>query len=142
MAIIFSIIILYAIYCYPKNARTVPTNYILVFAFTVCESYFVSFICTLYGWNIPIEGPESANVAGQLTVLMAALGTVIITLTITLYAMKTKTDFTMCGGVLMVGLMCLFILNLFYFFFRVPILNVMICVFGLFIFGIYLAYDT
>ncbi|EGR30202.1 nmda receptor glutamate-binding chain, putative [Ichthyophthirius multifiliis] len=127
IAIIISIIIIYALICYPQNSKTVPTNYILLLSFTICESYIVSFICSTYG---------------QLTVLMSAAGTVLITLTITLYAMKTKTDFTVCGGLLWVSVMCLFILSLFYFFFRVPILNTIICVFGLFIFGLYLAYDT
>ncbi len=55
---------MYAIYCYPSNAKKVPTNYILLLVFTLCESYIVSFACSGIGYTIPIKGPESANLAG------------------------------------------------------------------------------
>ncbi len=74
---------------------------------------------------------------------MAALGTVIITLTLILYAAYTKTDFTVYGGILSIGLCCLFFVSLInVFFFRISFLNTAICGFGLFIYGCYLVYDT
>lgn len=40
-----AIIASYALYCYPKVARTTPGNYIWLFIFTLCEAYSVSLIC-------------------------------------------------------------------------------------------------
>ena len=51
-----SFIIMLALMCYQKNARTVPINYILLAAFTVlfiyniikiCKAILVSFLCAL-----------------------------------------------------------------------------------------------
>ncbi len=73
---------------------------------------------------------------------MAASGTVIITLVITIYAMKTKTDFTTCGCTLFIALFCLIILTIFAAVLNVPFLHTIVCVCCLFLYGIYLAYDT
>ena len=46
-AVVFSLIIMIAIFCYQKVARTYPTNYIALTSFTICEAYMVSFICAV-----------------------------------------------------------------------------------------------
>lgn len=78
-------------------ARTVPTNYILLFAFTFCEAYLTSYICSKY----------SAHV-----VLTAAALTTAAVIGLTLYACYTKTDFTMLGGMLFVILLVFFVFGI------------------------------
>lgn len=50
-AVVFSLIIMIAIFCYQKVARTYPTNYIALTAFTICEAYMVSFACAVITKN-------------------------------------------------------------------------------------------
>jgi len=56
-----------------------PWNVLLLSLFTLAESYMVSMICSFYT-------PES--------VLNAAIATLGATIGLTLYAVKTKTDFS------------------------------------------------
>jgi FtsH-binding integral membrane protein len=67
--------------CSSNLSKTVPANYLLLFAFNLFESYMVSFCCTLYT-------PES--------VVLAAAATLTSTLSLTFYAFITKRDFTDC----------------------------------------------
>merc|ERR1719189_312590 len=60
-------------------------NYILLFAFTLCETFILSVICAGY--------PSSV-------VLQAAGATTGVTVALTAYACMTKTDFTVCGGLM------------------------------------------
>ena len=88
VSIVVSIVIMLALMCFPKNCTKVPRNYILLFSFTLCESYLVSIVC----------GLSSAKV-----VLMAAIMTLAITVALTLYAFTTKEDFTVMGGALWIA---------------------------------------
>ncbi len=83
MAFAVSICTMCAVLCSKTVARRVPLNYIILFIFTLAESYMVGFITTLYD-------PE--------LVLKAAFITLIITLSLTAYALTTSHDFTYCGG--------------------------------------------
>lgn len=76
-----------AMICSRKLARKVPINYILLFIFTCCETYFVVNICCYY---------SKADVVG------AASVTAGMVFGLTVYAFKSKTDFTMLGGMLFV----------------------------------------
>ena len=74
-----------------KVARKSPTNYILLFAFTACWTFIIGAISAQYDPN---------------TVLTAALLTAAITVTLSIYACFTKTDFTeICGPFLCFGMM-------------------------------------
>ncbi len=73
--------------CSPSSAKKVPINYLLLFSYTLCESFVVAFICAMYTAN---------------SVMTAAVMTAGVTITLTLYAIFTKKDFTMLGG----GLCC------------------------------------
>lgn len=77
----------YAIMCYDTCARTVPLNFIMLFIFTASESVIV-------GYTVMLASEENVIIA----LIMAS--TVVVALT--LYAIFTKTDFTMCGGLLFV----------------------------------------
>ena len=117
----------FTIICCKGLARSVPTNYILLFIFCLSLSYIVSAICATYDPNI---------------VIMAAIMTTGITLALTIYAMTTKTDFTVCGGLLFVLVMALILFGLFALFFNVKILYTFYCILGVIVYGIYLITDT
>ena len=113
--------------CFQNMARTVPTNYILLFAFTLCEAYLTSYICSNY----------SAEV-----VLTAAALTTAAVIGLTLYACYTKTDFTILGGMLFVILLVFFVFGLILMFVKIKILHLIYCIIGVILFSIYLIYDT
>ena len=60
-------------------SQSFPTNMILLFIFTLGESYLVSYITSMYT-------PES--------VLLSAVATAAATFGITFYALTSKSDFT------------------------------------------------
>lgn len=124
-SMILGIILMLAICCVPGLSRQVPTNYILLFAFTFCEAYMVSALCSVMPAKL---------------VFMAAAMTCAITIALTLYACTTKSDFTVCGSMLFIAACCLFLLTIFSMFFKA--LHVVVCVFGVFLYAIYLVYDT
>ena len=127
VCMVLTIVLTYALGCYRSVARSVPLNYILLAIFTLAESYLVSFIASKYE-------PE--------TVLIAAGLTCAITVGLTLYAIFTKTDFTTCGGILVVCVIALLIGSIIAIFIKSKILNLILAVLGTIIFGIYLVFDT
>ena len=83
VACIVALVIECMLLCCKKNARTVPINYILLFVFTACWTWIITWTCAQYD---------------KTTVLSAALYTAVITVTLSLYACFTKADFTkLCG---------------------------------------------
>ena len=133
LAMIGSIITCIMVGCYTSLARTVPTNYILLGVFTLCEAYLVAFTTTFF---YPSD------------VLLAACLTCALTLTLTLYAYTTKRDFTVYGATLWIlswGLLALTVLFSFMFMgnskvFRV--MDIVISVVAVIFYGFYLIYDT
>jgi len=82
---VISIVLLYALGCYTKVARSVPTNYILLSIFTICYSWIVSGVTIYYE---------------PIAVLIAALTTAALVIGLALYAVFTKTDFVWYLGFL------------------------------------------
>lgn len=129
MAVTFVVyfVSLYALACYPKISRRVPINYILLFLFTISMSYLVGFISSKYSTTI---------------VITAALLTALMMVGLTTYACYTKTDFTMCGGLLFsmsfvfIGMIFvgIFVSSKFY--------HAVISAFALVLFSMYIIYDT
>ena len=62
-------------------------NYILLLIFTLSEAYLVSTVCIVYD---------------KMLVFEAATVTLMITVSLTIYACVTKTDFTIIGGQLFI----------------------------------------
>ena len=116
-----------ALSCVPSIARSVPTNYILLMIFTVLEAYTVAFTC--------------ARVRDPLVVLAAAAMTAAVVIGLTLYAVFTKTDFTQCGGAMVVIGCAFMIFSLFSFLFG-PTMRLIYCAIGVIVFGLYLIFDT
>ena len=127
LAAITSLIIACCMFCVHSLARTVPTNYILMTIFTICEAYLVSYVCAA------VNNPK--------IVLAAAFMTTAIVLALTLYACVTKTDFTVMGGLAFVLGAIFLILGLFSYFFG-PTIYLLYCGLGVLLFGFYLIIDT
>lgn len=124
---VLSIVLPCVIICFPDAMRQVPYNYIVLFSFTFAESYIVSFICIMTTPKI---------------VFMAAFMTFALVIALTAYAMTTKTDFTVQGGMIFV-LGCAFMMFvIFGMFTSNKIFHVVLCVLGIALFGLYLLYDT
>lgn len=113
--------------CSRTLSRTVPTNYILLFFFTLCLSYYVMVLCSFYTTE---------------SVLFALALTIGATVGLTIYASRTTTDFTYCGGFLFSFCFILFIAGLLSIFWW-GMFNIIIyeCL-GVCLYSLYLIYDT
>jgi FtsH-binding integral membrane protein len=121
-----SVFIAIPLICCRSVARKVPTNYILLTVWTLCESYMVATCASFYDVK---------------TVVIAAIMTAGVTIALSLYACTTKTDFTYCGGFLFCcsAIMLLFgILGLIFGLW----MNTFYCVLGVALYSLYLIYDT
>ena len=127
LTIFLIIIIPFIIICCPNVMRKTPINYIILFIFTFSESYIVGFICSYYSAKI---------------VFMATFMTFTMVFTLTIYAITTKNDFTMQGGLLFIlgSVFALFII--FGFFTNNKIFHVILSLAGVLLFSFYLIYDT
>lgn len=127
ICIVVYMISMYTLVCYPKVSRAVPWNYLLLFLFTAAMSYLVGFISSQYSPRI---------------VAAAAILTALMMIGLTAYACYTKTDFTMCGGLLfaagfiLIGMIFvgIFITNKFY--------HSLLCGMTLVLLSVYVIYDT
>mmetsp|Transcript_10333 Transcript_10333/g.5311 ORF Transcript_10333/g.5311 Transcript_10333/m.5311 type:complete len:134 (-) Transcript_10333:240-641(-) len=128
VSIVFLFVFLCPLACSQELSRMVPYNYLLLFGFTLCESYVVAVFCTFFDPWI---------------VLVAALMCLGVTFALTLYACLTTTDFTTCMGSMVVVLAAFIILGIFMF--SVSSLSVaykIYCFLGVLVYGIYLVIDT
>ena len=127
IAIVITIVILIALVCSKDLAMKVPINYILLTIFTSAEGFSVGFICSTYT-------PDS--------VALALFISAIIVISLTIYAMITKTDYTIYGGILVVlligligfSILCMFVQNTF--------MNKLYAACGAILFGFYLIFDV
>lgn len=85
MFLTFYLVTSFLILCCKSIAREVPGNYICLFICTVSLSFIAGIITSQYD-------PYS--------VLTAVIITLLVTVSLTLYAVFTKTDFTMCSSFL------------------------------------------
>lgn len=127
LALIVALVSSIVLICFRSIARSVPTNYILLGLFTLCEAYMVGLICGL-------SDPE--------TVIMAAFMTLAVTIALTIYAYKTESDFTMMGGLLFVFGAIMLLFGIFMLFTDNPFLHIIYCCFGVLLYSMYLIYDT
>lgn len=122
-----SIGIIIPLACFKNIARKVPINYILLLSFTACESIMLSYaFASINDWKI---------------VLTAACITIAVTVSLTIYACTTKTDFTFLVGMLFVCVPLLILLGIFSFAFGY-FLNTLYCCLGVLVYSIYLIIDT
>jgi protein lifeguard len=125
-AMFLNLMIILSMVCVPSLFRSVPTNYILLFIWTICEGYMVA---TVTSFNPPE------------IVLMAAALTAAVSVGLTVYAWTTKTDFTFLGGFLFVLTFVMFMWGILILIFGY-FLYTLYCLFGVLLFSIYLIFDT
>ena len=110
--------------CFTHVAKRVPINYILLFSFTLSMSFYCLIFCSFFK-------PQDVIVAGILT-LCATVG-------LTVYAIRTKTDFSFLGGLLFCFSFIIVTAIAFYFWIRVTVFWLML---GVMVYSLYLIYDT
>jgi len=107
--------------------RSHPTNYVLLFIFTICETYMVGGITAGYEPKI---------------VMMAGAATAAATIALTVYAMRTKKDievfmalaFVVYLAILPIMIICIFI--------RIEFLYTLYLCLGIVLYSLYLIIDT
>lgn len=125
------LIIMLVLMCCKNMINKVPTNYILLFAFTFCEAYLVSAVVASY------------SLMGETRIVLTAVAlTVAMTLALTLYACFTKSDITTWGGVLFCLAIGVILFGLLAAFSGLKFFQMAVCIFSIVVYGIYLVYDT
>jgi FtsH-binding integral membrane protein len=125
VSVILSLILIIPLLCFKNVAKKVPLNYILLISWTICEAYMVAVVCSIFEPNV---------------VLIAAGCTLVVTGAITIYACFAKEEFSFLGGFLSSSITLLFLFSLMVFFF--PFMNTLLCIFGVFLYSLYLLFDT
>ena len=113
--------------CNRNLSRTVPYNYYILFAITLCESLVCSIVSSLYSFQI---------------VATALALTIISTLAITFYACTTKTNFSYYRMGMFIVFSQLFMIGLIASLFRLQALYALYTFLMTIMIGIYLVYDT
>ena len=122
--VIVTIVVFIVFGCCRETARKVPTNYILLFSFTLCMSFYLSLLCSTFDTE---------------TVISALFLTCAATIGLTVYASRTTTDFTYCGGFLFA--FCFILVISFALFFWIGY-YAFYCGLGVMLYSLYIIYDT
>lgn len=122
----------FVLVCCPSVRRKTPGNYICLGVFTLVFSYMVGTISSFYD---------------TYSVLIAAGITALVCLSVSLFAIQTKIDFTMCSGMLFVLVMVLFFFgwSVMIVYFTIGFSYILHCVYAgvaALVFTLFLVYDT
>nr|KAF6418722.1 hypothetical protein HJG63_008748 [Rousettus aegyptiacus] len=120
-------LLLIVLACCGKLRRQVPANYILLGIFTLLQGLLLGAITVFY------KAEE---------VLWATAATALVTLSLTLFALQTKWDFTLLNGVLFVLLFILIMYGILLLFIRSYWLHLMYAGLGTVVFSLYLVMDV
>jgi FtsH-binding integral membrane protein len=124
---LISLICLFLPLCSPKIYQSVPSNYIVLTIFTLSYSWIIATMTCLYTFR---------------SVMVALFLTFVTVVTLTIYAWKTKKDFTIVGGTLLVTLVLLIFSSLIFLIIPIPFFNLITLYISLVLFSVYLIYDT
>ncbi|KAI8497084.1 PREDICTED: protein lifeguard 1-like [Branchiostoma belcheri] len=124
LGITFVMIIMLA--CCPNIRRNFPVNFICLAIFTLAEGYLLGSISAAYGAD---------------AVMWAAGITAVVALSLTIFALQTKIDFTVMGGCLFVFLIVLLCFGLLCAIIRNQYANIAYASLGALLFAFYLVYD-
>lgn len=122
-----TIMLMLAISCTKTASRKFPINYICLFLFTLLETFILAYFCAFYN-------PVAVFTAGLLTF--------VVTLALSIYAVKTKTDFTTKIGIFVVAFVSLFMFGILMIFFWSVWLYVLYGWIAVILFSIFIIYDT
>ncbi|XP_036992375.2 protein lifeguard 1-like [Artibeus jamaicensis] len=120
-------IVLFVLACCGKLRRQVPANYILLGIFTVLQGLLLGAVSAFY------DAEE---------VLWAIAATSLVTLSLTLFALQTKWDFTLLNGTLFVFLLVLIIYGVLLLFIQSYWLHLLYAGLGTVLFSLYLVMDV
>ena len=123
---IIAIVVILAFSFSKSLATNYPMNYILLTIFTLCESYSVAFYVNNYEEN---------------TVIMALLLTSTVVLSLSIYAMQTKTEIGYFGGLIVMGSCATFMALFGSLFLGGTVLSTFISIMTALLSGLYLIYD-
>ena len=126
LSLIVVVTILIMFMCCRSTARKSPINYILLFTFTLCMSYYCLVLCAYFETKLVLEA---------LVLTMAA------TIGLTVYAFKTTTDYTYCGFFLFAFLFLIPFTG-FFFWWSYYDFVVFYILAGIIIYSLYIIYDT
>lgn len=124
---LITIALLILIFCKRNFAKKYPMNVIALFAFTLCETWIVAFVCAFYE---------------PIVVLIAAILALGVTIGLTIYAYKTKKDFTTMGGMIWSLIISLILFSFFMIFFYSSFTHLLFCLFAIFVYSFFIIYDT
>ena len=110
--------------CY---GRAHPTNLVLLLVFTICESVSVAAITTRYEFH---------------SVVMAGLTTALVTISLTVYAFRTKENLSYIGGLACVACLALIPMVILNLFIGSPFIALAISVGIIILYSLFLIYDT
>ncbi|XP_023161692.2 protein lifeguard 1 [Drosophila hydei] len=113
--------------CCEKVRRETPTNFIFLGMFTIAESFLLGVSAIRFAPN---------------EVLLAIGITAAICLALTVFALQTKYDFTLMGGILVACLVALLIFGFMALFMHGKIISLIYSSLSAVLFSIYLVYDT
>ncbi|XP_008515574.1 protein lifeguard 1-like [Equus przewalskii] len=120
-------VVLIILACCGKIRRQVPGNYILLGVFTVLQGLLLGAVTVFYNAE---------------EVLWATAATALLTLSLTLFALQTKWDFTLLNGVLFVLLFVLLIFGIFLIFIRSYWAQLLYAGLGTVVFSLYMVMDV
>ena len=127
ISIVVTITLAYVFMYVRAATRKVPLNYFLLFLFTFFECLLISSIVIKFD-------PQTVGIAAILTGVMS--------IALTVYACTTKTNLTILGGIVFVGIIALIFAVILNFFFQNKIFEIIISYIIVIVYSIFLIYDT
>lgn len=136
--------------CCEGVRRTFPTNFIFLGIFTVAQSFLLGVTASRYA-PTEVSVPALKRFISCLIsyiflyfvqVLMAVGITAAVCLALTIFALQTKVDFTMMGGILLACMVVFMIFGIVAIFFKGKIITLVYASIGALLFSVYLIYDT
>jgi len=115
------------IFALAVKSRETPTNYVLLAAFTLCESILVGTVVTFYTVS---------------SVIQAFFLTMAVTIALTVYTFQSKRDFSSWGASLFAVLWVLIIAGFLQIFLQSEVVDLGIAVAGAILFSLFIIFDT
>jgi protein lifeguard len=122
---VMSIVLMCAIIC--CFGRTAPINYVLLMLFTMCETYMVGGLTAHYRNDV---------------VILAGLVTALVTIALTVYAMRTNVPIEVFGAMSWVVCLAMIPIAIIGWCMDMPGLHTVYCCMGVLLYSLYLIIDT
>jgi len=122
-----SIVSLCTLACCGGVRRKFPGNFICLAIFTLAQSVVLGF---------------ASAFSNSQAVAMAIVITAVVVISLTVFAMQTKIDFTACTGVAFVALIIFMVAGIILMFVKIPFVHMIYACIGALLFSFYLIIDT